>query len=174
MFFFPLLVYVIFVLPTHFACAPLKCARFSGDAAACCYFIVRKLTNRGTHAAAQQSPWVFFFLRSEKSLNTKRIMEKLLQSDHQRARFSEEVLLLALWGCYGNSQKPKNKAINDFNRSMRKSFFPNEGCCLNPGRSNLNWTKEQTKEGLETCGRTNVWLRIVQQLKLTTLKPKLF
>lgn len=116
----------------------------------------------------------FFFLRSEKSLNTKRIMEKLVQSDHQRARFSEEVLLLALWGCYGNSQKPKNKAINDFNRSMRKSFFPNEGCCLNPGRSNLNWTKEQTKEGLETCGRTNVWLRIVQQLKLTTLKPKLF
>lgn len=101
-------------------------------------------------------------------------MEKLVQSDHQRARFSEEVLLLALWGCYGNSQKPKNKAINDFNRSMRKSFFPNEGCCLNPGRSNLNWTKEQTKEGLETCGRTNVWLRIVQQLKLTTLKPKLF
>lgn len=176
-FFFLLLVYATFVLSIHFACAPPKCARFSGDTASCCYFIVWKLTNRGTHTAAQQSPWVFFFfffLRSEKSLNTKRIMEKLVQSDHQRARFSEEVLLLALWGCYGNSQKPKNKAINDFNRSMRKSFFPNEGCCLNPGRSNLNWTKEQTKEGLETCGRINVWLRIVQQLKLTTLKPKLF
>lgn len=81
--------------------------------------------------------------------------------------------LPALWSCYGNSQKPKNKAINDFNRSMRKSFFPNEGCCLNPGRSNLNWTKEQTKD-LETCGRTNTWLRRVWWFKLTTLNLKFF
>lgn len=67
----------------------------------------------------------------------------------------------------------KNKAINDFNRSMRKSFFPNEGCCLNPGRSNLNWTKEQTKEGLETCGRTKVWLRIAH-IQINHFKTKTF
>lgn len=173
------MVYAIFVLPIHFACAPPKRARafLWGHSLLLLFHCPTADKQRYARCSPAESLGFllfFFFLRSEKSLNTKRIMEKLVQSDHQRARFSEEVLLLALWGCYGNSQKPKNKAINDFNRSMRKSFFPNEGCCLNPGRSNLNWTKEQTKEGLETCGRTNVWLRIVQQLKLTTLKPKLF
>lgn len=51
----------------------------------------------------------FVFLRSEKSL--KRIREKVEQSEHRRARCSEEVLLLALWNCYGNSQKPKTKPL---------------------------------------------------------------
>lgn len=56
-------------------------------------------------------PLCSLFLRSEKSLSTKRIMEKWVQSDQQRARFSEEVLLPALRSCYGNSQKPKTKLL---------------------------------------------------------------
>lgn len=48
-----------------------------------------------------------------------------------------------------NSTAANPKVCNDFNRRSRKFFFPNKGCCLNPGRSNLNWSKEQTMESLE-------------------------
>lgn len=130
--------------------------------------------NRGKHTAAQESPcgfWFCFFT-----------VWKITQKDNGKARTiwaSASALLggsiaACIMELLWKFTEAKNKAINDFTRSMRKSFFPNEGCCLNPGRSNLNWTKEQTKEDLETCGRTNAWLRIVRGFKLTTWKPKLF
>lgn len=171
-FFLSFLVSIIFALPIHFPYVPLKFACFSGDTTAWSHFIVWKLTNRGIYTAAQERPCVFFF-------KIWKIAQH--QKDNGKARTIRPSVSALLWGSITaciiellwKFTEAKNKAINDFNRSMRKSFFPNEGCCLNPGRSNLNWTKEQTKEDLETCGRTNAWLRIVQWFKLTTLNPKL-
>ena len=129
--------------------------------------------NRDTYTAAQQSPPVVF-------LKFWKITQH--QKDNGKPRTIWPSASMLPWGSITacimellwKFTAAKNKAINDFNRSMRKSFFPNEGCCLNPGRSNLNWTKEQTKDDLETCGRTNAWLRTVQWFKLTTFKPKFF
>lgn len=182
-FFLFFLLCIIFFLPIHFSYVPLKFACFSRDTTAWCYFIAWKLTEAYTLQPRRVLVVgflggyfcvVFFFKRSEKSLNTKRIMEKLGTIWPSVSALLWGSITACIMELLWKFTEAKNKAINDFNRSMRKSFFPNEGCCLNPGRSNLNWTKEQTKEDLETCGRTNAWLRIVQWFKLTTLKPKLF
>lgn len=165
-------------MPTHFSYVPLKFASFFGDTIAWCYFIVWKLTEVYIHCSPGESLWfccwfVFFFFKIWKITQH--------QKDNGKARTIWPSLTVLLWGSITacimellwKFTEAKNKAINDFNRSMRKSFFPNEGCCLNPGRSNLNWTKEQTKDDLESCGRTKAWRRIVQWFKLTTLKPNL-
>lgn len=171
MFFF-LLVCIIFVLPIGFSYVLLKFACFSGDATACSDFIVWKPMEVNT--AAQESPCGFWFCVFK--------VWKITQKDKGKGRTIWASASALLWGSITacimellwKFTEAKNKAINDFTRSMRKSFFPNEGCCSNPGRSNLNWTKEQTKEDLETCGRTNARLRIVWGFKLTSWKPKLF
>lgn len=48
-----------------------------------------------------------------------------------------------------NSTAANPKTCHNFNSRSRKFFFLNKGRCLNPGRSNWNWSKEETMESLE-------------------------